>query len=388
MTEKQEKFNWINRIDIQVMLLMTIFTFFSTTITAYIYWEFAYDVMVESLVDRTYAIYEAVENALSTDSFDNITTVDDMNNNLYKESKDMLLTLKNASGVMYLYTAKKTDDGDFIYVIDGLEDHLDFRFPGDLIEDDIIPKMNKALENQHVFPENILNTDWGDIFISYMPFHNEYDEVIGVLGIEFDASDTYRTYVTLQRFTPFIIFIFVFLSALTSLYLFRRVSNPLYLDKSTIDLTTGLKNRNAYNVDFNNFMVRNNNNFLGILVADINGLKEVNDRLGHISGDDYIILVADAIKDTKLKQMIAYRTGGDEFVIIMQNAREEEFDIFIKNCSKKVKDQTLYNNMRCSLSCGYAIFDPKIDQDLEDTYHRADVSMYEEKRRQKDLQVR
>lgn len=386
--QNKEKTQWLSRIDIQVMLLMTIFTFFATTITSYVYWAFAYDVMIDSLKERTYAIYDAVEKELSTETFTNITTPEDMDNHLYVESKDLLMMLKNASGVIYLYTAKENDNGEFIYVIDGLEDHLDFRFPGDFIEEDIVPKMYKALDNEYVFPEQILNTDWGDIFVSYLPFHNEKGEVIGVLGIEFDASNTYNTYITLQRFRPIIILAFVILSAITSLYMFRRVSNPLYLDKSTVDTSTGLKNRNAYNVDFNNFMARKNLNFVGIIVADINGLKEVNDRLGHISGDDYIILVAEAIKETKLKQMVAYRTGGDEFVIIMQNARAEEFDIFIRNCSKKVKEQTRYDDMRCSLSCGYAIFDPREDTDLEDTYHRADSAMYEEKRRQKSNRER
>lgn len=373
-----------NRIDFQVMLLVTIFTFFSTAITAYVYGEFTYNVLIKSLEERTYAIYNAVENVLNKQTFDEINVADDMDTQLYKEAKETLLVLKNACGVLYLYTAKEDKNGHFVYVIDGLEDYLDFRYPGDLIEDEITPKLNIAMENIHVIPENILNTDWGDIFVSYLPIHNNNGEVIGVLGVEFDATDAYYAYSILQKFTPVTILIFVIFSAIVSLTLFKRVSNPLYLDKSTIDSTTGLKNRNAYNVDFNNFLVRKNINFLGIIVADINGLKEVNDRLGHISGDDYIILVADAIKETKLKQMIAYRTGGDEFVVMMQNAREEEFDMFIRNCSKLVKEQDKYDNMRCSLSCGYAIFDPKKDNDIEDTYHRADSLMYEEKRRQKE----
>lgn len=376
--------NFFGRIDIQVTLLMSIFTLITTSFTAVLYWNLSYNVLMESLESRVYAVYNTIENTLDVETFSNINKPEDMELDLYIKSKDNLLMLKNACELLYLYTAKENDDGDLVYIIDGLESHLDFRYPGDLIESEITSKMQSALNNKNVIPENILDTKWGYIFVAHMPMHDISGNVIGVIGIEFDASVPYETYQKFRNFTPIIILISVILSAIVSLVLFKNVSNPLYLGKSNIDTTTGLKNRNSYNVDFGNLMARNKSNFIGIIVADINGLKEVNDRLGHISGDDYIRLVASAIIETKLKQMIAYRTGGDEFVIIMQNARPEEFEIFIRNCSKLVKEQTEYQNMRCSLSCGYAIFDSSLDHDIEDTYHRADNLMYEEKRRQKE----
>lgn len=376
--------NLFDRIDIQVMTLMTIFTFFSTMITATLFWQQCYNIMLDSLEARVYAIYGSIESLIDPQSFVEINNYEDYTSPLYIKTKDTLLLYKNASEALYLYTAKMNDEGHLVYVVDGLEVYEDFRFPGDLIEAEIEEKMMRALNNEHIIPKNILDTEWGYIFVSYLPMHDETGEVIGVIGVEFDATVPYMTYKRLQYCIPVIIILFVLLSACISLQMFRRISNPLYINKSNIDSSTGFKNRNAYNTDFNNLMVRKNCNFIGIIVADINGLKEVNDRLGHISGDDYIKLVAGAIQETKLKQMIVYRTGGDEFAIIMQNARSDEFEIFIRNCSKLVKSQTTFNNMRCSLSCGYAIFDKNLDNDLEDTYHRADNLMYEEKRRQKE----
>lgn len=378
----------ITRMDVQVMIMVALYTLITTTIISYIYWDFAFKVMMDSLEERAYSLHSSVEEFIDPETFFEINTKEDMDTELYTANAYALTNMKNATGVMYLYTAKVNEKGEFVYVIDGLERHLDFRYPNDYIEYEIWDDMNKAMQNEIVMPREIINTDWGNIFISYLPFHDENGEVIGVVGIEFDASNVYTTYKNLQKMTPILIFVIVISAAALSLRVFRRVSNPLYMDKATEDTSTGLKNRNAYNVDFNNLMVRGKYNFIGIIVADINGLKEVNDRLGHISGDDYITLVADAIKKTKLEQMAVYRTGGDEFAIIMHNARPEEFEIFIRNCSKEVKEQEKFNNMRCSLSCGYAIYDKNLDTDLEDTYHRADNLMYEEKRRQKDNQER
>lgn len=171
-----------NRIDFQVMLLVAIFTFFCTSVTAFVYWETTFANMIKTLETRTYAIYDAVEDVLDKQTFYDTNTPDDMQSQLYIQAKETLLVLKNACGVLYLYTAKENDNGEFVYVIDGLESDLDFRYPGDLIEQEITPVLYRALDDEHIIPNNILHTDWGDIFVSYLPMHGENGEVIGVLG--------------------------------------------------------------------------------------------------------------------------------------------------------------------------------------------------------------
>lgn len=376
------------RVDIQVMIVVAIFTFISTTVTAGIYWTYTFNTMMSSLEERVYALYNAVEQTLDEESFRVINTIDDMNTDLYRDTMRTLLSLKNASGVEYLYTAKINDEAKLIYIIDGLEDHLDFRYPGDLIEQEIKPAIFEALSNIPVVPKNILHTEWGEIFVAYMPFHASDGTVIGVVGIEFDATEVSSSYNKLVRVTPIIIIGMVILAVILSKYLFKRISNPLYMDKNIIDEPTGLKNRNAYEVDINNLIAQDVTDDVGIIVADINGLKEVNDRLGHIDGDEYIKIVANSIKEHKTKDMIAYRTGGDEFVIILRNAKEEVLTEFIEKCSKQVKEQKHLKNMRCSLACGFAIFDGTCDTVLSDTFRRADDSMYTEKKRQKEEKVR
>lgn len=73
--------------------------------------------------------------------------------------------------------------------------------------------MKKAMENQVVLPKDINHTSWGNVFIAYFPMHDE-DEVVGVLGIEFDASSQYRTFSNMKFAAPLIICIFVFLPPL------------------------------------------------------------------------------------------------------------------------------------------------------------------------------
>lgn len=371
------------RVDVQVSTMVFFCTVFATILTSIVYWNFTFKIMLVSLEERVYALYDSVEERLDMDTFYLINNEDDVQTQLYKDSLQELLNLKKGSGVMYLYTAKENENGEFIYLIDGLEEDEDFRYPGSLIEADIVPKMKRALDGETIMPKKIINADWGDIFISYLPVHDENNDIVGVVGIEFDASVTYKTYKNLISLTPFIIILVSLTAMLISIRAFKRISNPLYMDLATKDSPTGLKNRNAYDVDLNNLIVRGKMEDIGIVVADINGLKEINDRLGHSAGDDYIRLVAQAIKDNKKENMVAYRVGGDEFVLISTQLKEIEIKEFIEQCSNQVENQKLYTDMRCAVSCGYGVFDCNIDENLEDTYKRADILMYEEKRRYK-----
>lgn len=373
-----------NRVDVQVILLSVIVIAITVVSVALVYWRFTMGMLMSSYEDRSLSLYTALERTLDPATFTDINGPDDMESELYQEAMSTMLQLKYSSGALYFYTAKINDEGEFVYVIDGLEPHLDFRHPNDPIDTEIIPQMQIALNNEIVMPENILHTDWGEIFIAYLPVHGPSGEVLGVVGIEFDASESYHTYIALQQTTIGILVVIVLLVILLAIRIFRRVSNPLYLDKNTVDAPTGLKNRNAYETDFKNLMARNEYHNVGMVVADINGLKEVNDRLGHISGDLYISLMAQVISAHKSKSMVAYRTGGDEFVVIVHQATEEILKDYSTLISEKASEQKPLPTMRCSIACGYALFDDTSDKGLEDTYRRADENMYADKKRLKE----
>lgn len=84
----------------------------------------------------------------------------------YEYIHRILSSVKEASGTRYLYTAKKNAEGNYIYVIDGLDPSSDdFRYPGDLIEKEIHEDMDRALGGEEVYPDEIVRTSWG-IFLS------------------------------------------------------------------------------------------------------------------------------------------------------------------------------------------------------------------------------
>lgn len=88
---------------------------------------------------------------------------------------------------------------------------------------------------------------------------------------------------------------------------------------SYVDSLTYAQNRNH----FNEYIEQNRNkelHSLGVIYLDLNGLKEVNDKMGHIAGDTLIITASYVLQEIFLDN--SYRVGGDEFVVIEQDVSE------------------------------------------------------------------
>lgn len=101
------------------------------------------------------------------------------------------------------------------------------------------------------------------------------------------------------------------------------------------DMLTGLYNRNKYIKvleSCEHFPVRDT----GTAYIDLNGLKQINDNLGHEAGDRLICNAAKCILKTFPED--SYRIGGDEFVIIVPETGEEDFKDQIDRVRKDLED--------------------------------------------------
>ena len=370
------------RVDVQVSILMIAITVFCSLCIYAVCYQLTHNSMILSLENRAFAIHDYLEEALDMSTFYEINSKEDMKKSSYREMKYLLRHVKNASNVMYLYTAKKNEQGEFVYVIDGLERSAeDFRFPGDPIEHEIIPDMERALGGEQVLPKDIKSTDWGKIFITYFPVHDG-EQVVGVVGIEFEAGGQYSTYATIRWVVPVIVVLVSLLSTMLAVLVFRRISNPTFQDMANTDQLTQLKNRNAFQTDIGNLRPGRSRQNMAIITIDLNDLKLVNDHLGHQRGDYYIQAVARAIREAVKKRGSAYRTGGDEYVILLEHTDSQEIEALIGQIRERfeVCCRDVWEGRPLSFSCGYAVYDEKQDEDMMALFARADAAMYEQKK--------
>lgn len=369
------------RMDIQVFIMTGIIVTVSCTVIFAICYNLTYNATLDQLKSRANGIYNYMESELDVNSFYELERREDESSELYLSSKQMLESTRASMSVRYLYTAKQRADGTFVYLVDGLPtDSYDFRHVGDAIEEECIPFLSKALEDNIILPDDITKTSWGEVFITYFPIHDN-GVPIGVLGIEFDASAEYGIYMTLIMIVPVIIAAFCLLSAIAAVFLFRRISNPGYKDMANTDILTGIKNRNAFEVDINNMAQLRIQNYVAVISVDIDGLKMVNDTYGHDMGDEYIKVGVDILIEALEDRGQLYRIGGDEFAMVIPNALPNQLQDI---CDEIQKEHESSFQFEVRLSAGCAIYDAKTDKTLTDTFKRADKEMYEHKRQRKE----
>lgn len=109
-----------------------------------------------------------------------------------------------------------------------------------------------------------------------------------------------------------------------------------------------------------------------IIFIDIDGLKIVNDRKGHLRGDNLIKELADIIKKNLRKMDSASRWQGDEFLILMPDSHKEAGEIF----KKRIKNDT-----KIEISVGVSQW--KEGMDFKRLFGLADKRMYREKNKKK-----
>ena len=123
----------------------------------------------------------------------------------------------------------------------------------------------------------------------------------------------------------------------------------------------------------------------GIVVCDVNGLKHINDTLGHKAGDTYICSACRLICEYYDHSPV-FRIGGDEFAVLLQGQDYENRHRILTAINEHIEQNIGTNNVVASL--GMAEFDPERDNTFHAVFTRADALMYERKQELKAMGAR
>lgn len=150
-----------------------------------------------------------------------------------------------------------------------------------------------------------------------------------------------------------------------------RKKQQAYLEKlSYRDMLTGLYNRNRY-IERLEAYKQVQDQQIGAIYIDLNGLKKVNDEQGHRAGDEMIVRAAGTIAGIFAED--AYRVGGDEFVVILLDVSREDF----ARKTEQLRRQMQENSVDASIGGVWQAS----TENLENLLRLADENMYREKKR-------
>ena len=144
------------------------------------------------------------------------------------------------------------------------------------------------------------------------------------------------------------------------------------------DILTGIFNRSFFEEELKRLNTKRQLPF-SVIMGDVNGLKLVNDTLGHQAGDALLIRTAEIFKSVCRKEDVICRWGGDEFAVLLPNTgRDAARRIY--NRLRAAGKKTGRESMPVSFALGVATRED-IDQPFELVLREAEDLMYQDKKR-------
>lgn len=152
-------------------------------------------------------------------------------------------------------------------------------------------------------------------------------------------------------------------------------------DEARIDSLTHCYNYLAFAEEKNrlNDKIKRNDIDFALAMCDLNELKYINDSLGHLIGDQYLIEAAELIKNT-FRRSKTYRVGGDEFVVILENDDYDRRHQLVAKFKSIIMDNVAKS--KPVIAIGLADVDYSV-KNINDLYEIADNEMYKDKNKLK-----
>ena len=358
----------------------------------------------------------------------------------YETIMRTLIYFQDNIDLKYIYCIRDMGDGTFSFGLDPSEDPGEFGSPIVYTE-----ALNRAAHGIAAADETYYEDAWGRFYSAYSPVFDSDGKVAGIIGVDFSADWYDRQLAVLNWTTILVGALSLTLGGVILMTVVRRnrervasihgqlndmqtalmqemgsapssrntdasaedTENTATIDalekqiqsmqtelKSQIaqvhgqayqDALTGVKSNQAYleaEAEFNRKIQSGELKELAVVVCDVNGLKRINDTLGHKAGDEYILRSCRMICDVFAHSPV-YRVGGDEFTALLsgrdfENRKSLMHELHRRSSSHIATEEAI-------VSGGLSEYIPGKDASVRAVFERADAAMYEEKMLLKNL---
>ena len=297
----------------------------------------------------------------------------------YKTMSSLLGNIKDETGAKFIYTEKRLSDEEVAYILDAEEAESDNHSP--LGTRDKISEIEKMAftKTKGTLSGAVVYEKWGKLFSTFAPIWNiDTGEISGLVGVDFSPIYVEKSARRLR-----ITLIIGLLGAILLTVVVIQILLTFITRNLNTDYMTKLYNRRSYDNSIKK-AIEGGYPF-SLMVIDVDDFKVVNDSLGHIVGDNALKEIAGLIKQNTRNEDLCFRYGGDEFAVILPNAKKEEAILIGERIQSRILLDNLntkgLSELKISLSVGVAQWNPGMSpQDLTEL---ADKAMYSSKNRSK-----
>jgi len=365
-------------------------------------------------------------------------TPEDAGTEAYETIMRTLTYFQDNIDLKYIYCVRVMEDGTFTFGLDPtVDDPGEFGSP--VVYTDALYRASRGVA---AADDEFYQDAWGTFYSAYSPVLDSAGEVAGVIAVDFDAAWFNEQLAVLSRTTIIVALLSLLvggaivtaivtrsqrqiqsihgqLNELESALMKEMGSSPIEEeasqtgdDTASIDALgkhiqivqdelktqiaqvhgqayqdglTGVKSTHAYlemEKAVEKQLTDGTLTEFAIVVCDVNGLKQVNDTLGHKAGDELIRRACQMVCDIFAHSPV-YRVGGDEFTVFLTGRDYEHRRRLMEELHKLSSDHIATKD--AIVSGGMAEFIPGRDTRISDVFKRADEAMYAEKQLLKNL---
>ncbi|HBC58333.1 MAG TPA: hypothetical protein DCZ03_14330 [Gammaproteobacteria bacterium] len=284
---------------------------------------------------------------------------------LYSDCEFAVMIHGNRPGMIRYFATTSLTDKEKSYLVDHAAQLAQKEF------DTVVEVLEQITPGNQTNGKNFVQPPTWTI----LPMHGRGQNLIGTLVIKAADIDTYAK----EIMTLFLEQISVATENKLLAIELEKLANT--------DALTGAYNRTFFEKELRRYVqaaYRNPDIYFSILVIDINGLKEINDKFGHAAGDQLIIIVSRLLMGIIREADLLTRFGGDEFVILCPNTNSHQVHLIEQQIRDKEKSAEVIIQSEDSdtikipvrMSIGTAC---STDSPADQVISRADASMFEDK---------
>jgi len=173
-------------ISFQITVIFLISVLILVTMLTLILYNQTSSLVIKEATERAYNIAEQASKLIDVNEFTKIKTIEDEATPAYIKMREELVKVRELSGAKYVYTMRKTDEGDFMYVVDGSPDE-EISHVGETEES--APEYEQTWSGKVYTDDNIFHDKkWGAILSVYYPLKDDDGTVFGIVGIDYSIE--------------------------------------------------------------------------------------------------------------------------------------------------------------------------------------------------------
>jgi len=234
------KVKYRDKLEVKLTIAFVLIITIAVAVISVMIYRNSYNLLVNNLGSRSTKVAEAVAKKINVEEHNKLKTAEDEKTEIYNKISEQLYNMKEASGAESVYTMRKNENGQYIYVADGESSDSENKSHIDDVEKEVDVGFDDAYKGNVFYSKKIDISSWGILVSAYYPLKDTNNQVVGFVGVDYDVKKEYNEF---QKFKVQLVIIALGVVVITSIFgviISKNISKPIIKVTELLNKTASL----------------------------------------------------------------------------------------------------------------------------------------------------